>query len=316
MKKFDILSLGSIYFDVISPQFPFETALQVESETVGPSYILEVGGSAVHSMKIAQSLGLNTVFVGKIGNDIFGSIVENFLEESGIHSALIKSDQVQTNVTANYNNPQGQSIYATSGSANQSLSFQDVFLQLEQYLPQTRVLYLGGYFKLRELIPYSQQILELARKNKVLTVLDHGRVINTVTPQEKEIVKQVAVESDFYFPSREEFMDLWGVQSIEQGLEILANHKNKKQVTAIKMDKDGALCMSKNKTVSSPAFSVNLLHTVAAGDSFNTGFIKAYLEKKPFEKAVVYANATAALKISQVELPNSDQVEQLAQSAL
>jgi sugar/nucleoside kinase (ribokinase family) len=59
----------------------------------------------------------------------------------------------------------------------------------------------------------------------------------------------------------------------------------------------GALVVSPDDVFSSPAFEVEVVDTVGAGDAFNGGFIAACLAEKDLREAVRWGNAAAALKI-------------------
>ena len=70
-------------------------------------------------------------------------------------------------------------------------------------------------------MPAFVQLAQEAKNAGVQVVLDHQRVNSDVTNDEKEVVRQLAANADLYLPSADEFMELWGVTSIEEGLRLL-----------------------------------------------------------------------------------------------
>jgi hypothetical protein len=77
----------------------------------------------------------------------------------------------------------------------------------------------------------------------------------------------------------------------------------------VKQAESGATGNDHTQTLHIPAYPVAPINTVGAGDSFNAGFLKALSLGKNLEEAVRFANATAALVISQKTLPNIEAIE-------
>jgi sugar/nucleoside kinase (ribokinase family) len=101
-------------------------------------------------------------------------------------------------------------------------------------------------------------------------------------------------------------MKLWNVPTIQAGLDLLASKGT--GTIVVKDGNKGAVVKMDGKIVTIPAFSVNPIHTIGAGDSFDAGFIAAQRRGDDLLKSVTYACATAALKISQEVLPTPSAV--------
>lgn len=90
MKHGELLAIGAAYIDVNVPDFPIgDDGLNLETEVVGGSYQLELGGSAVNFARLSSLLGVPTAFVGKVGVDEMGKIFGDLLAEAGIRPALV-----------------------------------------------------------------------------------------------------------------------------------------------------------------------------------------------------------------------------------
>jgi sugar/nucleoside kinase (ribokinase family) len=230
----------------------------------------------------------------------------HLLTEHDITPSLATSPDVATNLSFNMINEQGKSIMTVVGTANQSLTAREVYSHASERLPKSSYLFLGGCFKLKKLMPAFVELAKEAKTAGVRVVLDHNRINSGVTAAEKELVRQLALHADFYLPSADEFMQLWGVSSIEEGLRLLAD---KSEGTIIVKNSDqGVITIIDGKIVAVPAFKVTPIHTVGAGDSFDAGVIAAQYHGKNLIESMQFGCATAALKISSESLPTYEQV--------
>jgi len=187
--SYDVISFGTVYLDLYFLSFPFVEGIFAHRETVGDKYKLEVGGSAFNFAKICSSLGLEVLFVGKIGQDPIGAMLKQITSKGKVQARFIEStdESTQTNLAAHYVHEDGTSIMTSAGSANQHLSPEDVEAAVKEELPRTKYLYLGGGLKLLSLLPSYPQLIEAAKKHGVKIILDHGRVTNLVTEDHKRI---------------------------------------------------------------------------------------------------------------------------------
>ena len=71
------------------------------------------------------------------------------------------------------------------------------------------------------------------------------------------------------------------------------------EALAIKLGKDGALGMSKSQRVQVESIPVQVVDTVGAGDSFDAGFIYAYLQGWELKKSLRLACVCGALSTQQ-----------------
>lgn len=304
----DILSLGSAYVDINEPLFPVKSLREREkSEVVGANYEIVPGGSALNFAQMCARLDLKPVFVGKIGNDEMGRILTEQVEEKGVIPGFIQADNVSTNVSVNLGIE--DYVYEVLGTANQSLEPDEVRARLEYYLGDVKYFYLGGVFKLRNLLPTLAALAEEAQSRGVEVVLDHGRITNQVSDDDKQTVRDLLSHVDYYLPSRDEFLDLWDAQSLDEAFARV--RQISKAVLVVKDGENGAIGMDGKQIFRVPAFDVIVNNLVGAGDAFNAGFIKGRSLGENLATSMAYGCATAALKISASELPTLEKVRSL-----
>jgi len=71
-------------------------------------------------------------------------------------------------------------------------------------------------------------------------------------------------------------------------------------LVAIKLGSKGALAAADGKITEKSSFQVKAVDTTGAGDSFNAGFIYAYLEGKSPEECLLYGNGCGALSVTKL----------------
>jgi sugar/nucleoside kinase (ribokinase family) len=305
MQKY-ILSFGTCYLDINCRNFNFKESLQIQTETVGSDYELSLGGSALNFARICSNLNLPVIFIGKIGSDITGEIIKNLLKKTKIKSELIRSNYVQTNIAVHYIRSDGRSIMTSCGSANKNLLPNEVIHLIKKNLDKIKYLYLGGCFKLKKFLPVYKKIINLVKNKRIKIVVDHGRINNQVSREDMVIVKEIVKLSDFYLPSYDEFIQLWGVSSITDGLVKIRKISSTKIV--VKNSENDVIGMEGKNLIRIPPFLIRPKNTVGAGDSFNAGFIKGIELGLSFDKAILFGCATAALKVTTDRLPTIDDV--------
>ncbi len=302
-----LIAVGAVYVDINCPEFPLGTeGLRPETETVGGDYALAPGGSAVNFALLCSSLGLATELIGKVGADAMGELLLDLLRDSGVRPHLIVDKGVTTNVSMNLVDQAGRSVMAVVGDANRSLGPTEVVDTTTGRLPTSAFLYLGGCFKLSRLLPAFDELVGLAKASGTQVIMDHGRLNASVTEDERVMVRRLAQRVDYYLPSRLDLLHLWRADSIDRCMRAL--DADIAGTLVVKDGERGAVTVIDDEVVRVPAYDVNPIHTVGAGDTFNAGLIAAMSHGQVLLDAIRFACASAALSISRPELPTWDLV--------
>jgi sugar/nucleoside kinase (ribokinase family) len=296
MKSKKILSLGTMYLDIDCINFPFNQGMFAHRETVGERYELGLGGSALNFAKIAAQLGMDVSFLGKSGKDVLSSMLVELFKQNNIEPLLVFDKDVQTNIAIHYVHKDGSSIMTSCGNANQSISITDIENKLEDVLDSVDYLYLGGVFKLKNVLPDLKQVAKKAKEKGITVVLDHGRINNNVTASDLEHLYSLFPYIDIYLPSIDEFLGVWKSETPQEGFSKLS--KISRPITVIKQAEKGAIGFHQDQITSVDSYKVDVINTVGAGDSFNAGFLKAHIDGLTFKESLQFACAVAATKIS------------------
>lgn len=305
MNKINAISFGSVYLDINASGFNFEQAVP-EKEYIGQEYTALAGGSAVNGAKILSKFDIKVTLIGKTGQDMFGQKIEQDLRTNNVEPILIKSKVFQTNIGINLAGRSGESIQFVVGTANQSLGKEDLIKSIKKNIKKVQIIYIGGLYKLKKLrLDFYKGIIKLAHDNEVRVSMDHGRIPEGLSKTEcrklKDIVKMLK-ETDFYFPSEEEFAELWEITDERYPDQLSV------PVVLKKGDK-GSVYFTNSKKVSKPAFEIAQVSTVGAGDTFNAAYIYYNLQNRSIEDALVFANAAGAMKVSGLNIASVVDVE-------
>jgi hypothetical protein len=92
----------------------------------------------------------------------------------------------------------GRSIMAVVGNANQALEPDEVIDRAKAALPECSHLFIGGCFKMIKLLPAFEQLADEARKQGVLVVLDHARLHDRVSEEQKIRSKKSGTTSRYF----------------------------------------------------------------------------------------------------------------------
>jgi sugar/nucleoside kinase (ribokinase family) len=97
---------------------------------------------------------------------------------------------------------------------------------------------------------------------------------------------------DVFLPDEVELEGVTGVADCAGALRSLENGRT---LTVAKLGSRGAMLRKGGTVLHRPAFAITPVDTTGAGDSFNAGFLHAWLGGRPLDEALVLAAACGAL---------------------
>ena len=238
-----------------------------QKEKLVDSFSLEMGGSSCIFACQCAKLGLNTAGVGVVGKDVFGQVVTNGLISAGVNTAHLKTDDALNT---------GLGVLLTRGSDRAILTYSGTIGAVSRehltdgLLRSARHLHVGSYYLLSGLRDEFPGILRRAKNFGLTVSLD-----TNWDPQEKwNLPAELLEHVDIILPNENEAMLLTGTGSAHEAARLLAA---KVPVVAVKQGPEGGMAIKGNESVQLSAIDVQVTDTVGAGDSFDAGFIYAYL---------------------------------------
>ncbi len=241
--------------------------------------------SAICACGLAK-LGNAVTFAGKVGSDPWGDLSRSKLASFGVDiSRVLVDPALKTGITVSITSPTDRALVTYPG-ASTSLRAGD--FQRDSFRG-FRHLHISSFFIQQGLRPGVKQLLELATECGLTTSLDPG-----YDPDEKwgRDLLDVLREVDVFLPNEVELEGVTGLRDREEALRSVANART---LTVAKLGADGCMALQSGNIVSIPAFPVAPVDTTGAGDSFNAGFLHAWLRGAALPEAMRFAAACGAL---------------------
>lgn len=286
-KKFDIAAIGELNVDLILNQI--ESEPEIGKEKFAKEMLLTLGSSTAIFAANASALGSKVCFVGMIGHDAFGSLVRSSLEEKGVGTDyLIENKNVATGATIVMNYGEDRANLTYQGAMD-VMGFDDI---APEVFDNARHVHLSSLFMQSALLADIDRVLLSAAQKGVTVSLD-----TQWDPAEKwelnyrEVLPQVTL----FMPNEKELMALTHRSDVESAItEVLPFLGN---AMVVKCGSRGSLLVTKNgERTLLPAFlNRNVVDAIGAGDSFNSGFISAFVAGRPLEECQLIGNLTGAI---------------------
>ena len=298
----DILVLGSLNMDLVAR---VERLPQPGETLMGDRFVTVPGGKGANQAVAAARLGARVAMVGRVGKDAFGRELRSQLQTENIDTRSLNVSSRQPSGTALITvAPNNNQIVVVSG-ANSEVG--DVELdQLTSSFEQVKVLLLQFEIPLKVV----QRAAALAREAGLLVIVDPAPAQGKLST---EFCKHISVLT----PNQTEAELLTGINVVDMESAIAAAtnlHQQGIETVIVKLGKLGCACVGTAGTFEFPAFGVDVVDTVAAGDAFNGGLAAAICASKAtslgvgetllggdralLRSAIRYANAVAALAVT------------------
>ncbi len=288
-----VLTLGDVNPDIILPLASDRSAQELLRAGVSG------GGTVANVASGLGRLGIPVSFCGKTGNDAFGHLMAKKLAEDGVDlTHLTYDDEYFTNMVLGVIEPDGERtifVWPPEGAAQSRL------LRTDLSFPKTDFSHLHiSTINLRE-EPSADAILwciESVKESEIITTFDLNLRMEFFKDDAhfEDNLKRALLASDIILGSAyDEIIPLTGIHDPEKAARALAEDKT----VISRLGKDGVLCVDSKKTTFIPAFEVDVLDTIGAGDAFDSGFIAALYRGASPHKAINMGNACAAFSITQ-----------------
>ena len=287
MNKYDIAAIGELNVDVILNNidgFP-----EMGKEKFAGDMLLTLGSSTAIFAANASSLGSKVCFVGMVGKDSFGTLVKESLEAKGVATDyLIENPESATGATIVMSYDEDRANLTYQGAMD-IMGYDDID---KSVFERTRHIHLSSLFMQSALLRDIDKVLDSAVENGVTVSLD-----TQWDPAEKWALdyKTVLPRITIFLPNEKELQALTHTNSLEEAIEAVLPYLGCAMV--VKMGSKGSLLVRKDGSRNfAPSFlNKNVVDAIGAGDSFNSGFVSAFVKGYELEKCQEIGNKTGAL---------------------
>ena len=247
----------------------------LDSQSIARAFQMKLGGSAANTAYALAKLGAKTWFYGCVGRDDFGAFCERELKKAGVKAVLCKTD-VNTGITSAVEFKGTRTMFTHRG-ANEFLDINHINLHGDW-------LHLSGYWHLTNLRQNIEKLFKDAKKRDMHTSFDVGSWSRDWRDSEYIIRAVEKGYVDFLLADAEEISGLTGLP-IDDAIERL----RKKTVIGLHQGRNGATMYWEAGEYHVPAWEIRPIRTTGAGDTWNAGFIWAYMQLGDVKRAAEIA---------------------------
>ena len=295
-KTFDVTALGELLIDF------------TESGTItqgNPVLEANPGGAPCNVLAMLEKLGKKAAFIGKVGNDMFGTQLKNAVEEVNIDTRnLVIDKEVHTTLAFVHTYPDGDrdfSFYRNPG-ADMMLTRDEV---QEDLIRDSRIFHFGTLSSTHESVrEATRYALDVAKEAGCIVSFDP----NLRPPLWKSLedaraeIEYGLGKCDILKISDNEVEFLFGTTDYDKGAALLKEKYNIPLIL-ITMGKDGSRAYYKDLRVeAAPFLQEHTIETTGAGDTFCASSLNYILEHgldnltaENLKELLTFANAAASL---------------------
>ena len=280
----DVCVVGEINLDLILYGLPEE--LRPEREILVDGLRLTLGSSSAIFAHNLAALGTRVGIVSKVGADPLGKIALERLSDGGVDvsHAAVSASGTPTGLTVILAHSGHRFILTYPGTIFE-LKYEDLDFD---YILSARHLHLSSFFLHRSLRPRIAELFQRAKSNGLTTSLDTN---DDPEGRWADDLRKVLAFVDIFLPNEREAKEITRRHGRSEALDALSELCRS---VVVKLGAEGAVVRQGSSEWRHPAFMVNPLDTVGAGDSFDAGYIHRFLGGGNPQDCLRYANATGA----------------------
>ena len=295
-KKYDVTALGELLIDFT------ENGL---SEQNNPLLEANPGGAPCNVLSMLSRLGRKCAFIGKVGNDGFGELLNNAVKEQGISTeGLLFDDEIHTTLALVLKKANGDRDFAfyRNPGADMMLKVEEVDTDL---ISHSKVFHFGTLSLTDEPVRSATQVaVKCAKENGALITFDPN-LREPLWKSLEEAHQQVAwglQQADVVKISDNEITWFTGLEEYDACISKLQQMYPNLQLICLSMGADGSIAATKEHRVFAPAYLQDTtIETTGAGDTFCACMIDAVLkygtnmDESALREMLKFGNAAASL---------------------
>lgn len=254
---------------------------QAGETVMGKRLVVSPGGKGANQAVAAARLGEEVYMIGCVGDDPYGSFMLKALKDSHVKTDYVSVLEGVNTGTAHIILAEGDNSIIVIKGANEKVT-RDVVDKVFDVIRTSDLVMLQHEIPM-DTIGY---IIDRCYEEKVPVMLNPAPYMD---------IPEDWIEKVTYITPNEHEAALM-FKGMDRD-EILKSHAGKVIMT---VGKDGVLYGEKEEVVHVPGFSVSVVDTTGAGDTFNGAFAAGRCEGLSVKEAIRFANAAAALSVGKL----------------
>ena len=294
--KVDVVGIGSCAVDF----FAIVPRLLGSEEKINATRMeIHAGGVTANMLTQVARLGTSTGWLGLIGDDENGRIIQKAFTEDGMDLSGVEVVRGERSaLTWIPVNPGGERCIYMFPNVTGKLSVLHVKNRFSAHIRGAKHFHTEA--SQLPIVPL-KEAMKVAKEANVRIFFDMDvtpRFFAQMNLGRQEELCDALKLVDVLKPCKAAAREMTGVTDYNRMADQLLNLGPK--IVAITQGEDGCLIASKEKRVQVPAFRVNVVDTTGAGDAFMGGLSYGLLQNWDLERVGVFANACAALCCTKV----------------
>lgn len=316
-KQYDVIALGELLIDF---------TMNGKSEQGNNLFEANPGGAPCNVLSILGKLGRKTAFIGKVGNDQFGRLLKETIEEVGVDASnLLVDKEIHTTLAFVHTFPDGDrefSFYRNPG-ADMMLREDEVD---EEAIKKAKIFHFGTLSMTDEEVRKATlKAVKTAKENDILVSLDPN--LRPPLWSSMELAKEQMLNAmqycDILKISDNEIQFVTGVEDYDEGIRII-REKFQIPLVCLTLGKEGSRAYYKDMRAEVPGFvQEHVADTTGAGDTFCGCVLNYVLEhgienlgEENLKEMLTFANAAASLITTKKgairSMPEKEAIEELS----
>jgi sugar/nucleoside kinase (ribokinase family) len=304
MKKYDIVTVGQMVFDVVIK--PVNRKPAPGECLVLDALNFHTGGCTLNTSVVLAKLGTKVALIGQLGNDIQGQHLAKECRRCGIATTGIKiRKDINTTSCVVMVASNGERCFFYRPGATEKLALDAIDWHIVQ---KTDYVHLSGMMKLYALDV--RALLKRLRKMGKIVSMDvdydsEGKWSERIVPYLEYL--------DVFMPSMDEARLITGKKTPEEICRFLL--KSGVKTPVIKLGNKGSFYMERSgRSEYIRPFKVKLADATGAGDAFCGGFLSRFTKGAAIRECCSWGNACGALTVTKIGaaagIENLNQVKQ------
>lgn len=297
MKKVHIVSIGAAVQDVFLEGKIFtpmkehgelvnEFELGTKNEIEGVTY--SVGGGATNASVTFARLGLNSWFMGRIGEDLAGRVVLEALADERVNTSLVwMSDELGTGYSTLLLAPNGERTILTYRGASASYNLKPTNFKSAK----------PDWFYISSLsgdIEALETIVAYAKKRNIKIAINPGKGELEARVRFRKLLPEFSILSI----NKEEMEELFGTADL---FTLMKKANEDVGIVVVTDGPKGSYVIDGTQIYKAGMYKdVKVVDRAGAGDAFCSGFVAMVASGESIEQAIIYGSANSTSVVGKI----------------
>jgi len=249
----------------------------------------ELGGSAIVAAGL-KKLGLKVGLLADLGNDPFSQLLWSMLEQLGLERSLIRRFEIPLKqVTVALSFPKDRAFITCFQHPDKPPDIQSILNEFP-----TKHIHICGFKPALD----SPQLTQVAHNLGTSVSFDPGWDQTILRdPKLRNSIRDV----DLFMPSKVELCHITSEPDLNQAaFQLLDEMLNGTLIVKDGINGSCGFIKKNNQKIHVPAIPVKTIETTGAGDSFDAGFLFAYLQGESIERCMQYGVICGGLSTTEI----------------